>query len=91
MLKSRKSILSWYALFFLKLISATLVGFALAVIGQALIGYRYFSLFFIFLTISFAFFTLVKKLGYLGILLIDVCFILLLVLAKVYIVIADSG
>lgn len=87
----RMSLMGRYALFLFKLLSALFIGIFFSVIGQALIEYRYFAFFFIFLTVSFAFFTMVKKLGFLGVLLVDLLFILMIVLMKVYIIIADSG
>ena len=80
-----------YALILFKLFSAVFIGLLFSIIGQALINYRYFAFFFLFLTVSFAFFTMVKKLGFLGVLLVDLLFILMIVLMKVYIIIADSG
>ena len=53
--------------------------------------YRYFAFFFIFLTVSVAFFTLVRKIGFLGVLLVDLLFILMIILMKIYVVIADKG
>ncbi len=87
----KMSLIGRYALFLFKLFSALCVGILFSVIGQALIHYRYFAFFFIFLTVSFAFFTMVKRLGFLGVLLVDLLFILMVVLMKVYIIIADSG
>ena len=85
------NLLKGYALLFFKLLSAGFIGLLIALIGQALLDYRYFSFMFIFLTVGFAFFSLVKKFGVLGVVLVDLLFILLLVLIKVYIVIADGG
>ena len=85
------SLIGKYALVLLKLFSALFIGLLFSVIGQAFIHYRYFAFCFIFLTVSFAFFTMVKKLGFLGVLLVDLLFILMIVLMKVYIIIADSG
>ena len=80
-----------YTLFPFKLFSAIVIGVIISLIGQALISYSYFSFMFIFLTVFFAFFTLVKKMGFLGVLLVDLLFVLMIVLLKVYIMVADSG
>ncbi len=78
-------------LFCIKIFSSAVVGLMIALIFQALMNYRYFSFMFLFLTVFFAFFAMVKKLDFLAVLLVDLLFILLLVLAKVYIMIADKG
>ena len=93
MLKPGKkaSFIKKYITFLFKLFSTVFFAFLLSLIGQALLNYSYFSFVFIFLTVSFAFFNLVKKMGFLGVLLVDVFFILIIVLAKVYILIADGG
>lgn len=92
MSQSKKMLfLKKYITFLFKLFSAVFIGVLLSIIGQALMNYRYFSFMFILLTVSFAFFTLVKKLGFLSVLLIDVFFILIIFLIKVYILIADGG
>lgn len=85
------SFLKQWAAFLFKLLSAVFIGLLLSVIGQALINYSYFSFVFVFLTVSFAFFSLVKKMGFLGVLLVDAVFVLIILLIKVYIVIANSG
>lgn len=87
----KTSLIRRYVLVLFKLFSALFIGLLFSVIGQALIHYRYFSFFFIFLTVSFAFFVMVKKMGFLGVLLVNLLFILMIVLMKVYIVIADNG
>ncbi len=89
--KKKKRSFGWkYSLILLKLLSAVFVGLLIALIFQAFMNYRYFSFMFLFLTVCWAFFVLVKKLGFLGVLLVDLLFILMIVLMKVYIVIADS-
>ena len=85
------TLLKAYALLLFKILSACFTGVLIALIGQALLDYRYFSFMFIFLTVGFAFFSLVKKFGVLGVILVDLLFILLLVLIKVYIAIASNG
>ncbi|MDE0118383.1 MAG: hypothetical protein OXM55_00045 [Bdellovibrionales bacterium] len=80
-----------YFLILFKVFSALFVGILISLIGQALMNYGYFSFMFLFLSVFFAFFTLVKKLKILGVLLVDLLFILILVLMKVYIVMADKG
>ena len=80
-----------YLLVLFKLFSAVFVGILISLIGQALMNYGYFSFMFLFLTVFFAFFTMVKKLKFLGVLMVNLLFILMIVLIKVYIVIADSG
>ena len=86
-----KSRMGRFALFCIKILSSAMVGLMIALIFQALMNYRYFSFMFLFLTVFFAFFAMVKKLDFLAVLLVDLLFILLLVLAKVYIMIADKG
>ena len=92
MSKSKRK-MSWIkkcTLFLFKLLSAIIVGFFASLIGQALMEYNYFSFMFIFLTVWFAFFTLIKKLGFLGVLFIDLLFILIIVLIRFYIIMADG-
>ena len=84
--KKRKSLLLIFKLF-----SALAIGIFMAMIGQALINYSYFSFMFIFLTVFLSFWTLVKKKDFLTILLVDLFFIFLLLIVRVYIVISDSG
>ena len=91
MLQPKKLLIKKYITFLFKLFSAVLTGIFLSIIGQSLMDYSYFSFMFIFLTVSFAFFTLVKKMGFLSVLLVDVFFILIIFLMKAYILIADSG
>ena len=91
MLQPKKLLIKKYITFLFKLFSAVFTGVLLSIIGQSLMGYGYFSFMFIFLTVSFAYFALVKKMGFLSVLLVDVFFILIIVLMKVYILIADSG
>ena len=90
-MKTKVSLIGKYTLVFFKLFSALFTGILFSIIGQALVNYSYFSFFFIFLTVSFAFFTMVKKLEFLGVLLVNLLFILIIVLMKVYVVIADNG
>ena len=93
MSKSKKKI-SWIKksiLLLFKLLSAIIAGFFISLIGQALMKYSYFSFMFIFLTGCFAFFTLIKKLRFLGVLFIDLLFVLIIVLIRLYIIIADGG
>jgi len=80
-----------YALFPLKVISALLVAAFISLVGKALLHYGYFSFMFLFLTVFFAFFKLVRKLSFMGILFVDWIFILMVVLVKLYIVIADKS
>ena len=80
-----------YLLILFKILSALFVGVFISLIGQALMNYGYFSFMFLFLTVFFAFFSLVKKLEILGVLLVDLLFILMIVLIKVYIMMADKG
>ena len=87
----QKSVGRTFTLFVFKILSAVFTGLLIAVIFQALMDYRYFSFMFLFLTVCFAFFTMVRKWGFLAVLLVDLLFILLLVLAKVYIMIADKA
>ena len=77
--------------FLFKCLSAAGIGLFLAILGQVLIDYRYFSFMFILLTAFFAFFTLTKKMQFLGVLVIDLIFTLIVLLIWAYIYIADKG
>ncbi len=79
------------ALFVFKILSGFGLGVFLSVLGQALIGYRYFSFMFVFLTVFFAFFILTRNLQWVGVLMIDLVFLLLVVLMRLYVVMADKG
>ena len=88
---TRKSLFRKYALVIFKTVSAVFTGLLIALAGQALFSYRYFSFMFIFLTAGAGFFSLTKKLGFLGILLVDLLFVFVLILIKVYIMMADTA
>ena len=77
--------------FLFKMVSAVGVGLFLAILGQILIDYRYFSFMFILLSGFFAFFSLTKKLKFVGTLVIDLVFVLIILLGRLYIHIADKG
>lgn len=79
-----------YILLLFKTLSAIITGVFMSLIGQAIINYSYFSFMFVFLTAFFAFFTLVKRMGFLSVLLIDLSFILITMLLKVYILMANK-
>ena len=89
--KVRALRLNDWLLFLFKLLSAIMVGLMISLIGQALLKYSYFSFMFIFLTGFLAFFPMVKKLEFPGVLCVDMLFIFIILLVKVYIVFADKG
>ena len=89
--KKQKSKIAKYLILVFKLLSAIALGLCLSMIGQALIGYSYFSFMFIFLTVCLAFWALIKKLDILAVLLVDLFFVLMIFIVRVYIVISDSG
>ena len=74
-----------------KILSACFIAVLISFIGQVLIGYGYFSFMFIFLTVFSIFFTLTKKLRILGVLLVNLLFIMMLLALRIYILIADKG
>ncbi len=80
-----------YLLFLFKILSAGGVSFFFSLLGHVLIGYSWFSFMFVFLTVWFAFFTLVGKLQLLGVLAVDVLFILIILLLRMYITMAWNG
>ena len=89
--KKRSFLKARYIVFPFKVFSALTIGLFIALFFQALLGYAYFSFMFIFLTVVFAFFTMVKKLKFLGVLLIDLLFVLMIILARLYIVLSNNG
>ena len=89
--RKQKSKKSKYFILIFKLFSAIAVGVFISLIGQALINYSYFSFMFMFLTVSVAFWALVKKMEFLAILLVDLFFILMIFIVRVYIVISANG
>ncbi len=90
-IKKRKFMARRLVLLLFKLFSAMAVGVFIALVGQALINYSYFSFMFIFLTVLLSFWTLVKKWDFLGVLLVDLFFILMIIIVRLYIVISASG
>ena len=69
-------------------VSAFCFAYVLTLVGQDLISYGLFSFVFLLLSISLAFFYLVKDYKFFRILIVDVCLILLAVLLRFYVIIA---
>lgn len=86
-----RTVLSNIFLFFFKALGALVLGIFLAVLGQELIQYRYFSFVFIFLTVFFSYFVLTKKLRWLGVCVVDIVFVVFVLLARWYVVMSNSG
>lgn len=88
--KRKVSIFNKYLLFIFKLFSGIILGLFISLIGQAIIHYGYFSFMFIFLTVFAGFFRVVRKMNFLGILLVDLIFILMIVLLRFYIIFSNN-
>ena len=78
-------------LFIFKLLSAGFTALLLAFIGQVLISYSYFSFMFVFLSVFFAFLRLVTRLRFIGVLCVDLLFILALLALRIYVFMADKA
>lgn len=82
---------NWYLKYFLwifKIFSAAGLSIFLAILGQAFIGYGIFSFIFIFLTVFFAFLSLVRKLQFFGVLLVIILIVLLVFFSRMYVIAA---
>ena len=88
--KRKLSIFNKYSLFLFKLFSGIALGIFISLIGQAILKYSYFSFMFIFLTVFAGFFKVVRKVNFLGVLLVDLIFILMIVLLRFYIIFSNS-
>ena len=86
-----RAVLNNICLFVFKTLSAAVLGIFLAVLGQALIQYRYFSFIFILLTGFFSYFVLTKNLRWLGVCVVDILFVLFVLLVRWYVVLSSAG
>ncbi len=77
--------------FIFKLLSAVCLSLFISILAQELIKYGTLSFVFIFITVFFAFFGLVKNLKFLGVLMLDLALVLLILLSKLYLTIANAG
>ena len=71
-----------------KIFSAVGLGIFLAILGQAFVGYGMFSFVFIFLTVFFAFLSLIRKLQFFGVLSVIILIMLLVFFGRMYIMTA---
>ncbi len=69
-------------------VSAFCLAYVLALIGQELISYGLFSFIFLLLSISAAFFYLVKGYKFLGVLIVDICLVAMAVLLRFYVILS---
>ena len=76
------------SLLIFKGVSAFCFAYVLALVGQELLSYGLFSFVFLLLSISMAFFYLVKDYKFLRVLMVDVCLIFLAVLLRFYVIMA---
>lgn len=76
------------SLIFFKAFSAVCVSYVLALIGSELISYGLFSFVFLMISITLAFFYLVRPYGFITLLLIDTGLVLLALLLRFYVILA---
>jgi len=75
-----------FSLFFLKAFSAFCVAYVLAFVGKELLSYGTFSFIFLLISISMAFFYLIKPYGFFIVLCVDIGLILFALLLRFYII-----
>lgn len=78
-------------LFFFKLISGLGLGLTMALIGQEIIHYGNFALFFVIMATTGAFFRVSKSWQFVGVAVFDLICILIGLLLRMYILVAPGG
>lgn len=76
------------SLLLFKGLSAFCFSYVVTLIGQELISYGLFSFLFLLISLSMAFFYLVKDYKFFGVLILDICLILIALLLRFYVIIS---